>query len=79
MTGNGYMDQGITVTQKQWVAKAAGVRGQIETAASNLVFDDQNLLSADDMGEQVDHRREVSSDQKDNLRVTSSNQAHTFR
>ncbi|MBV1931280.1 MAG: outer membrane lipoprotein-sorting protein [Porticoccaceae bacterium] len=31
MTGAGYMDQGVTITYKQWVAPAPGVQGQIET------------------------------------------------
>jgi uncharacterized protein DUF1329 len=33
MTGAGYLDQGITITYKQWVAETRGVPGQIETAA----------------------------------------------
>ncbi len=33
MTGAGYLDQGITITYKQWVAEAAGVGGQIQTQA----------------------------------------------
>ncbi|RLA43463.1 MAG: hypothetical protein DRR42_21700 [Gammaproteobacteria bacterium] len=36
MTGSGYMDQGVTVTYKQWVAGAAGVQGQIETAPGDV-------------------------------------------
>jgi hypothetical protein len=32
MTGNGYLDQGVTITYKQWLAKTAGVQGQIDAA-----------------------------------------------
>lgn len=35
MTGAGYLDQGITITYKQWVAAGAGVKGQIETEAGD--------------------------------------------
>jgi hypothetical protein len=35
MTGAGYMDQGVTITYKQWVADTAGVQGQIKTAVGD--------------------------------------------
>lgn len=36
MTGNGYLDQGVTITYKQWLAKTAGVQGQIDAAPGEV-------------------------------------------
>ncbi len=36
MTGNGYLDQGVTITYKQWLASAAGVQGQIDAAPGEV-------------------------------------------
>lgn len=36
MTGNGYLDQGITITYKQWLAKTADVQGQIDAAPGEV-------------------------------------------
>ncbi|MBL4783557.1 MAG: outer membrane lipoprotein-sorting protein [Porticoccaceae bacterium] len=36
MTGDGYLDQGVTITYKQWLAKTAGVQGQIDAAPGEV-------------------------------------------
>ena len=36
MTGEGYLDQGVTVTYKQWLADSVGVQGQIETEPGDV-------------------------------------------
>ncbi len=36
MTGDGYLDQGVTITYKQWLAKAGGVQGQIDAAPGEV-------------------------------------------
>ncbi len=36
MTGEGYLDQGVTITYKQWLTKTAGVQGQIDAAPGEV-------------------------------------------